>query len=122
MQMNEIFELERKMWDAAVSGDKAAFLDVVSETAVMVCGGYRCTGTEYAGFISDFGVAAYEISGFEMTAESDDMIAVHYIVKTKADHPENADMAGIFHVASVWKMTDGKWQLVFNMDSGIMGE
>ena len=122
MQMNEIYELERKMWDAAVSGDKPAFLDIVSQTAVMVCGGYRCTGAEYAGFIGDFGVAAYEISGFEMTAESDDMIAVHYIVNTKADGPENADMAGKFHVASVWKRTGGKWQLVFNMDSRIMGE
>lgn len=122
MQMNEIYELERKMWDAAVSWDKSAFLDIVSETAVMVCGGYRCTGVEYADFIGDFGVAAYEISGFEMTAESDDMIAVHYIVNTKADRPENADMAGKFHVASVWKRNDGKWQLVFNMDSRIVGE
>jgi hypothetical protein len=82
MQMNEIYELERKMWDAAVSWDKSAFLDIVSETAVMVCGGYRCTGAEYAELTADFGVSAYEISSFEMTAESDDMIAVHYIVKT----------------------------------------
>lgn len=57
-----------------------------------------------------------------MTAESDDMIAVHYIVNTQADSPENGNMAGNFHVASVWKKTGGKWQLVFNMDSGIMGE
>ena len=120
--MNEIYELERKMWNAAVSGDKSAFLDIVSQTAVMVCGGYRCTGAEYAGFIGDFGVAAYEISDFEMTAESDDMTAVHYIVKTQADRPESVDMAGKFHVASVWKKTDGIWRLVFNMDSRIMGE
>lgn len=110
------------MWNAAVSGDKSAFPDIVSETAVMVCGGYRCTGEEYADFIGDFGVVAYEISDFEMTAESDDMAAVHYIVKTEADRPENSDMAGKIHVASVWKKSDGKWQLVFNMDSRIMGE
>ena len=122
MQMNEINELERKMWNAAVSGDRAAFLDVVSQSAVMICGGYRCTGAEYAGFITDFGVAAYEISDFEMTAQSDDMAAVHYIVTTEADRPESSDMAGKFHVASVWKKSDGKWQLVFNMDSRIMGE
>jgi len=120
--MNEIYELERKMWDAAVSGDKASFLDIVSQNAVMVCGGYRCTGAEYAGFIGDFGVAAYEISDFEITAESDDINTVHYIVRTHADRPESGDMAGKFHVASVWKRTDGKWRLVFNMDSRIMGE
>lgn len=50
------------------------------------------------------------------------MIAVHYIVNTQADSPENGNMAGNFHVASVWKKTGGKWQLVLNMDSGIMGE
>ena len=122
IKLNEIYELERKMWDAAVSGDKSAFLDIVSQNAVMVCGGYRCTGAEYAGFIGDFGVAAYEISDFEITAESDDIKTVHYIVNTKADCPESGDMAGKFHVASVWKKTDGKWRLVFNMDSRIMGE
>ena len=122
MQMNEINELEIKMWNAAVSGDRAEFLDVVSQSAVMICGGYRCTGAEYAVFITDFGVAAYEISDFEMTAQSDDMAAVHYIVKTEAGRPESSDMAGKFHVASVWKKSDGKWQLVFNMDSRIMGE
>lgn len=120
--MNEFYALERKMWDAAVSGDRAAFLDTVSQTAVMICGGYRCTGEEYAGLTADFGVSEYEISDFEITAQGDDTAAVHYIVRTRADRPENSDMAGKFHVASVWKKTDGKWQLVFNMDSRIMGE
>lgn len=120
--MNEFYALERKMWDAAVSGDRTAFLDTVSQTAIMICGGYRCTGEEYAEFTADFGVSEYEISDFEITAQSDDTAAVHYIVRTRADRPENSDMAGKFHVASVWKKDNGKWQLVFNMDSRIMGE
>ena len=65
--MNEIYELERKMWDAAVSVDKSAFLDIVSQNAVMVCEGYRCTGAEYAELTADFGVSEYEISDFEIT-------------------------------------------------------
>lgn len=38
-----IRELEEKMWRAAQARDKAAFLELVDENAVMVCGGFRCT-------------------------------------------------------------------------------
>lgn len=34
--------------------DKAAFLELVDVNAVMVCGGTRCTGAEYAEIIADF--------------------------------------------------------------------
>ncbi len=38
-------ELEAKMWDAAKNRDAEAFLQVVDKDAVMVCGGFRCSGT-----------------------------------------------------------------------------
>lgn len=119
---NEIYMLESQMWKAAASGDKAAFSELVSKSAVMVCGGYRCSGAEYAELISNFGISGYEISDFEITAESEEIIAVHYVVRTSAELPENADLAGIFHVASVWKKLSDKWQLVFNMDSRMTEE
>ena len=37
-----IRKLEEKMWRAAQSRDRAAFLELVDENAVMVCGGFRC--------------------------------------------------------------------------------
>lgn len=37
-----------------------------------------------------------------------------------ADAPENADLAGMFHVTSTWENRGGEWILVFNMDSRIM--
>ena len=43
-----IQELEIKMWNAAKSRDSQAFLEVVDENAVMVCGGFRCSGADYA--------------------------------------------------------------------------
>ena len=49
-----ILELEEKMWRAAQARDKAAFLELVDVNAVMVCGGTRCTGAEYAEIIADF--------------------------------------------------------------------
>jgi len=115
-----IYELENKMWQSARDKNKSEFAKLVSADAVMVCGGYRCTGAEYAEFVSDFGISNFEITNFEVVHETDKAMQVHYIVKTTADAPENADLAGIFHVTSTWENRGGKWVLVFNMDSRIM--
>lgn len=115
-----IYEFENKMWQAAKEGNKSEFEKLVSADAVMVCGGYRCTGAEYAELVSDFGISDFEITDFEVVHKTDKTVQVHYIVKTTADAPENADLAGIFHVTSTWENRNGKWALVFNMDSRIM--
>ena len=39
-----ILAKEQEMWHSAKTGDAAAFLELVSADAVMVCGGYHCTG------------------------------------------------------------------------------
>ena len=115
-----ICKLENKMWQAARDGSKAEFAKLVSADAVMICGGYRCTGAEYAEFVSSFGISDYEITCFETVHETDSTVQVHYIVRTTADTPENADLAGTFHVTSTWESRNGEWVLVFNMDSRIM--
>lgn len=117
--INIILELENKMWESTKKGDKATFAKLVSTDAVMVCGGYRCSGSEYAEFISDFGISAFEIMNFEVVHETDKTVQVHYVVRTTADAPENADLAGIFHVTSTWAKQGEEWILVFNMDSRI---
>ena len=115
-----ISELENKMWQSAVEGDSATFSELVSADAVMVCGGYRCTGAEYAELIRDFSISEYEISDFEIVKQTDNTVQVHYIVRTTTDLPENADLAGVFHVTSTWEYRCNKWRLVFNMDSRII--
>lgn len=115
-----IYELENKMWQSAKDSDKNGFAKLVSADAVMVCGGYRCTAAEYAEFISDFGISDFEITNFEIVHETDKTVQVHYIVTTIASSPENADLAGKFHVTSTWENRGGEWTLIFNMDSRIM--
>ncbi|MBQ5318176.1 MAG: nuclear transport factor 2 family protein [Oscillospiraceae bacterium] len=116
-----IYELENKMWQSARDKNKSEFAKLVSADAVMVCGGYRCTGAEYAEFVSNFGISDFEITGFEIVHETDKTVQVHYIVKTTADVPENEDLAGTFHVTSTWEKLNGEWVLVFNMDSRVVG-
>ena len=60
-----IKEYEISMWEAAKNRDGAGFMELVDENAVMVCGGYRCTGAEYGEIVKDFDIASFEISAFE---------------------------------------------------------
>ena len=117
-----IYELEQEMWKSAAKGDKEAFLRLVSPEAVMVCGGFRCSGADYAELIKDFGISSYEITNFETVAETEQLVQVCYIVKTAADSPETADLAGVFHITSTWAKKNGTWKLIFNMDQRIFDE
>lgn len=46
-------------------------------------------------------------------------IQVHYVITTAAERPENADLAGTFHITSTWRNMGGRWKLVFNMDRNV---
>lgn len=115
-----IKELETAMWNAAKNRDASVFLEVVDEAAVMVCGGFRCSGAEYAQIIKEFDVAQYYISDFEIIEENDQICQIHYIIETKVSDRKNEDLEGKFHITSTWKKTAGVWKLIFNMDSKIL--
>ena len=116
----DIQELEVKMWNAAKNRDGEAFLEVVDENAVMVCGGFRCSGAEYAQIVKEFDVAQYTISNYEVVAESEALCQIHYIIEIAVADRKNADLEGVFHITSTWKKALDKWKLVFNMDSRIL--
>ena len=65
MNYDEIYKLEVSMWEAAKARNSKAFLDVVSDDAVMVCGGYRCSGKEYSEIVAMFDCKKYTIEHFE---------------------------------------------------------
>ncbi len=113
---DDIFSLEDAMWQAAKNCDAATFSQLVSPDAVMLCGGARLTGARYSELVAGYGISDYEITEFEVLYETDCRIQVHYIVRTMADSPENADLAGFFRVTSTWERKDGAWRLIFNMD------
>lgn len=112
-----IKDYELAMWDAALNRDAAAFSALVCDDAVMLCGGYRCSGREYASFLSNFGLAGYEITAYETVYACEDFVQTHSVVQTTVNRPEDADLAGVFYVVSSWKRFGNEWRLIFNMDS-----
>ena len=115
-----IHELEIKMWNAAKNRDSQAFLEVVDENAVMVCGGLRCSGAEYAAIIKEFDVAKYNISHYEVIEETESLCQIHYVIDLTVADRKNKDLEGVFHITSTWKRISDKWKMVFNMDSRII--
>ncbi len=115
-----IFEKEYEIWKAAKNRDCAAFKELVAEDAIMICGGYRCLGAEYAEFIKGFYINEYEISNEEVIFSSEDAVQIHYVIEVTTELPESADLGGVFHVISLWKKENYVWKLYFNMDSRIM--
>ena len=119
MNKEDIMVLETKMWEAAKNRNAVEFLNVVSEDAVMVCGGYRCTGKEYAEIISFFDCKSYNIINFETICEDTSSVQVHYVIKLEVNDDKNSDLAGTFHITTTWKNQDGRWKVVFNMDQRV---
>lgn len=115
-----IFGMEYNMWKAASTRDVAAFKSLVADDAVMICGGYRCLGVEYAEYIKDFYVNGYDIKNEEVIFFSDEAVQIHYVIDIKAGLPEASDLGGVFHVVSLWKRVNNLWKLYFNMDSRII--
>jgi len=108
-----------KMWSAAANKDSQAFLEVVDENAIMVCGGFRCRGAEYAEIIKAFDVEQYKISNYEIIEETESLCQIHYVIDLTVADRKNADLEGIFHITSTWKKISNRWKLIFNMDSRI---
>lgn len=115
-----IQELEIKMWTAAKNRDSKAFLEVVDKNAIMVCGGFRCSGADYAKIINDFDIEQYKISNYEIIEESESLCQIHYVIDLTVADRKNADLEGEFHITSTWKKFADDWKLIFNMDSRIM--
>lgn len=117
---NEVIQLEHEMWEAALHQDVAGFKKLVLPEAVMICGGYRCLGNEYADFIADFSISGYAISNMEVIHLSDSEVTLHYVLRTQTEDGKALDLAGLFHVVSIWQKKTDSWNLIFNMDSRIV--
>lgn len=115
-----IFEKEYNMWEAASTRNVTAFKELVADDAIMICGGYRCLGIEYAEYIRDFYIDGYDIKNEEVIFLSEDVVQIHYVIDIKADLPEADDLGGVFHVVSLWKKKNNIWKLYFNIDSRII--
>ena len=118
----QIMQLEKNMWEAALHRDADSFRKLVSSDAVMICGGYRCLGSEYADIIPEFYISGYSISGMEVIGSGSDKVILHYVLRVSVENSSARDLEGTFHVVSVWEKIGEAWKLIFNMDSRVAGQ
>ena len=119
MTLEKALALETKMWESAKNRNADGFLEIVHPEAVMVCGGYRCTGKENAEIIRSFDCKSYHMDGFEIVHDGGSSFQVHYILKMEVEDTRNKDLEGSFHITTTWTCGSGSWKVVFNMDQRI---
>ena len=118
--MDIIKKYEMDMWEAALNKDANKFLELVAEDAIMVCGGYRCLGKEYAEYIKDYDISSYVLLAYEIIFQTESLVQIHYVMKTETEMQSDSDLAGEFHITSTWRKMNEGWKLIFNLDSRIL--
>lgn len=113
---------ELAMWECAKTQNSKAFSELVDKDALMVCGGVRMSGAEYAEIIGIFDLKSYTVTDFSEIVKTDTLCQLCYKIETKVNNPENADLEGVFNISSTWHKTASGWKLIFNMDSRIYSE
>lgn len=112
----KVINMEKNMWEAFSNGDSTSFAQLVSDEAIMICGGYKTTGAEYAKIVEQIRLQDYEVSDFFVKEISANTILVNYLAKVKCPDPS---ISGIFRVSSLWVNDNDKLKLLFNQDSRI---
>ncbi len=109
-----IKNLEVQMWEAFSCGNSKLFSEVVSNEAMMICGGYRETGYEYANIVAQIRLDGYEIKDFVVKIINPDSVLTNYVINVECPDPS---ISGVFRVSSLWIKNEDKWELVFNQDT-----
>lgn len=112
----KIINFEKQMWEAFATGNSELFEDLVSKDALMICGGYRETGSEYTNIVSQIRLQGYELTDIIVKEVDLNVILINYIVNVKSFDP---NMNGKYRVSSLWVKNEEKWKVVFNQDSKI---
>lgn len=117
MLEEKIINLEKQIWEAFATGNSKLFGNLVSKDALMVCGGFRETGSKYASIVSQIRLQKYELYDFIVRKVEANAILINYIVNVEAF---DKVLDGKFRVSSLWVKSGEKWQMVFNQDSNLI--
>lgn len=112
----KIISFEKQMWEAFATGNSESFGDLVSKDALMICGGFRETGSEYTAIVSQIRLQGYELTDIIVKEVDLNSVLINYIVTVKSSEQ---DLNGKYRVSSLWVKNDEKWKVVFNQDSKI---
>lgn len=113
----KVISMEKKMWEAFATGDSASFGEIVSKDAMMICGGFKESGSEYTKIVEHVNLSNYELSEFDVKVINQNVVLTNYVVRVDC---QDYTLAGRFRVSSLWINEDGNWKVVFNQDSKVI--
>jgi hypothetical protein len=117
MNIDELLELERDVWDALVAGDPAADAALLAEDFVGVYPSGFADRDGHAAQLNDGPtVATYELYQARIIVVSDDSVLLTY----RADYrrpTEASNESETMYVSSLWRRHNDRWLNVFSQDT-----
>ncbi len=117
LTMDDLYRMERHLWDAIQSEDAQAFLNQVSEDVMMVHAGCSYTAREYANEISKMNCGEYELKDFEIVSQDTQSVQVRYCLRMLDNLPENEKLKRLYYVTTTRRNMGQAWDVVFYMDT-----
>jgi hypothetical protein len=117
MNVDELLEMERAVWDALVAGDSAADSALLSEDFLGVYPSGFADRDGHAGQLNDGPtVATYELHDARIVVVSDDAVLLTYRADYRRPAASGNESASMY-VSSLWCRREDRWLNVFSQDT-----
>lgn len=113
---NTLIAQEKQMMAAFARGNSQAFAALALPEALMVTGGMRSSGAQYARETAQVRLKDFRMTDFTVLPLSADAVLLHYTLEV-VDYPGPYDLSGVYLVSSVWVRREEGWRLIFNQDA-----
>jgi len=120
----ELINLEKKVWDALVSGDIQADSALLADDFLGVyTTGFEGKEDHAAQLITGPTILNYQLSNVTFKVLCANTVLLSYQADYTRRNPEVENMLELMYVSSVWQNRKGKWVNVFSQDTvGICNE
>jgi hypothetical protein len=114
-EITDILALERKVWDALVSGDAVADQNMLSDDFLGVYKSGFATRQEHAGQLAQGPtIETYELADASLKVLCDNVVLLAYLANYIRP---GAGRSSRMYVSSIWQLTDGIWRNIFSQDT-----
>ena len=114
-ELNFFLELETKVWEALVAGDKKADESLLTDDFLGVYSSGMAGKADHAAQLAEGPtVAEYSLSDAKILILAKDVVLLSYLARWKRIRE---DVQEAMYVTSIWKKTGAGWLNIFSQDT-----
>lgn len=118
----ELLALEKRIWDALVSGDKAVDSELLSDDFLGVYpSGFEGKEDHCSQLNSGPTIRKYQLTNVSIKVLSSDIALLCYRADYSRISAEETSSDEVMFVSSIWQNQHGMWQNIFSQDTVSIG-